>query len=648
MAQYPAPRVYEEVFNLENFSNLTTFQTLYNVAKTNITNTFTAVQIFLEQVVIATTLTVSDMNVINSFLGYPVAYFRGLVAPIQQQFDGITTGGNVTIQSTVSVGPTITVSSDSNADVKNIGTSISAVLEFQIPQGKPGIIGPTGSSGSVGPTGATGPVGFGATGPTGSSGALGSIGPTGATGPVGFGATGPRGATGFSGSVGPTGATGAVGFGATGPTGATGVSGSTPSFTIGEVTSVDTPRVTITYSITDIFRLFPILNFGLQRGEKGDTGDKGDTGGKGDKGDQGEKGEKGSNGADGSLFDIGSFIASAAFSIALSTAVALGIVAYMGADTLEDAVADLGILAEANAYTDSKAGFFTRDLTNVKERCSSTLVITNAENPLTDAVILRPLGQSEFANDLLVDENIIAKGKIINYNVAGTNRALNLESANNLNLTSLSNDVNVNGGTQIVLNAPRTKINNDALINNIKPIQTNDTLTISHNNVVCPNTFVTNTISGTQTNSAAGVTTQANLTLSHPKVIIGNTLQTDIIAPVLTTDDLVLSHNKIKIPNNLYIDHLYPYNTNANYDELTFHHQKVTVASDLQVSSIKAVPIPGGLNSIFISGKSISIGDPTNPNTCDIYFYGRVHHIVSTDDDGFFNEVDGFLSQTGI
>ena len=112
MAQYPQPRVFEEVFNLEKFSNLTTFQTLYNVAKTNITNTFTAVQIFLEQVVIAATLTVGELNVINSFLGYPVAYFTGLVAPIQQQFDGITTGGNVTIQSTVSVGPTITVSSD--------------------------------------------------------------------------------------------------------------------------------------------------------------------------------------------------------------------------------------------------------------------------------------------------------------------------------------------------------------------------------------------------------------------------------------------------------------------------------------------------------------------------------------------------------
>jgi hypothetical protein len=139
--------------------------------------------------------------------------------------------------------------------------------------------------------------------------------------------------------------------------------------------------------------------------------------------------------------------------------------------------------------------------------------------------------------------------------VVAINRALNLESANNLNLTSLNNDVNVNGGTQIVLNAPRTKINNDALINSIKPIQTNDTLIISHNNVICQNSFTTTTVSGTAT-TVNGVSAQSNLTLTSPKVIVGNNLQTNIIDPILTTDDLTLGHIKIKIPNNLYIDNL--------------------------------------------------------------------------------------------
>ena len=44
----------------------------------------------------------------------------------------------------------------------------------------------------------------------------------------------------------------------------------------------------------------------------------------------------------------------------------------------------------------------------------------------------------------------------------------------------------------------------------------------------------------------------------------------------------------------------------------------------------------------------INIGNKLNPNACDIYFYGRVHHLVNTEDDGFFTEVQGFLQQHGI
>ena len=78
----------------------------------------------------------------------------------------------------MSVGQTITVSSVMNADVINVGSSIAAVLDFQIRQGKPGPIGPTGSSGSygsLGPTGSTGPIGFGAAGPIGLTGFMGPI-----------------------------------------------------------------------------------------------------------------------------------------------------------------------------------------------------------------------------------------------------------------------------------------------------------------------------------------------------------------------------------------------------------------------------------------------------------------------------------------
>ena len=159
MAQYPQPRVYEEVFNLENFANIQSFQTLYNLARTNLTNTFLAAQIFLEDLFVGAKLSVVDLNVVISFLGYPVRYYTGLSAPIQQQFDSITTGGNVTIQSTVSVGPTITVSSDMNANVTNLGNYIDAVLQFEIPRGIPGMQGLQGPQGIEGTQDLQGPQG---------------------------------------------------------------------------------------------------------------------------------------------------------------------------------------------------------------------------------------------------------------------------------------------------------------------------------------------------------------------------------------------------------------------------------------------------------------------------------------------------------
>ena len=64
MAQYPAP-IYEETFNIENFSNLNSFQYLYSVAKTNISNSFTAAQTFLNQVFIDGILAVRDLSLTN-------------------------------------------------------------------------------------------------------------------------------------------------------------------------------------------------------------------------------------------------------------------------------------------------------------------------------------------------------------------------------------------------------------------------------------------------------------------------------------------------------------------------------------------------------------------------------------------------------
>jgi len=87
---------------------------------------------------------------------------------------------------TITVGTTTTGSPGSDATVINSGTADDLVLDFTIPAGPTGDIGPTGPTGDIGPTGPTGDIGpTGPTGDIGPTGPTGDIGPTGPTGPVG-------------------------------------------------------------------------------------------------------------------------------------------------------------------------------------------------------------------------------------------------------------------------------------------------------------------------------------------------------------------------------------------------------------------------------------------------------------------------------
>jgi len=597
MATYPLPRVIEDIFNIQNFLSTPYNNTSYavNYAQLTISNTFLSINTFLSNVYIkatlfVTNLNVSNLNVTNTFLGYNISTFEGIIAPIQAQFDSITTGGNVTINSTVSVAETITVSAGIPALVENIGTNINANLKFSIPQGPQGIQVATGSTGATGPQGIQGV--------------------TGATGPQGI-----QGITGATGATGPQGVQGIQGV-----TGATGKDAAQPTFSIGTVTSASNPSVTIGGTQTN-----PVLNFGFV---KGDTGEKGN---QGDQGPQGDRGEKGDRGPQGAAADTTAL--AAATTVAGAAATAAGASAVAAATSAGAAATSATAAAASAASVEGKLIFFDANLIQRKEVCKATLTVTNG---VYDTVILHPTNQSEFANDVLVDSNIISKGKIINYNVNGDNKSLNLESANDLNITSTNNDVNLRGGNQIVLNTPKTIVNNDLCSTTLKPIAANDTLTISHNNVICQNTFTTNTLSGITTGQ-----TTSNLTITHPNVIIGNALKVDTINPILTTDDLTLSHNKIKIPNYLYTDHIYPFNSTTN--ELILHHIKVTVPNDLQVSAI--IPLSDSLNNeLSIHGTKIIIGT----NSSDIYMYGKIHFMNATGDQDFFNEVDGFLNQSGI
>jgi len=528
---------------------------------------------------------VSELNVINTFLGYPVSYFTGLVAPIQQQLNGISSGA--TINSTVSVGSTITVSSDMNASVTNLGTYTNAILQFEIPMGKQGIIGPTGVSGNLGPagsTGHTGHTGYGATGPTGIAGKNGIDGTTGPTGSAGlsiFGPTGYTGPAGLNGFMGPTGYTGCTGA----------------------------------------------------QGERGEQGAQGAQGDKGDKGDTGPQGKKGDSGADGSstATNIAAFFALSAVIAACGAAV----IAYFGTTQGLQQMKDLGYATYV--YVDSKCGHFVAvGLEYIGyQQCKGSLKITNG---VQNTVILSndPSGKSEFGYDVQFDNNIISKGNIIN----ADNRSLSVISSADLNLSSTGEDINLSAGRQVVFNAPQTIMSNDFLANSIKPITANDSLTLYHNNIVCPNTIITNSIAGTSS-LVSGVTTVSDLTINHPNVIIGNTLKVDTINPILTTDNLQLNHNQIRIAKNLNTDHLYPFNNTTS--ELILHHNKVTIPNKLHVSSIN--PLTGALNNeLSIFGDSIVIGTSTS----HIYLYGRVHIMNPTSDDGFFEEVAGFLNQSGI
>lgn len=97
----------------------------------------------------------------------------------------------------IAVGVTTTTDPGTNASVTNVGTNDNVILNFNIPRGETGPIGPQGIPGTEGPTGPTGP-----TGPQGLQGIQGPTGPTGPTGPQGL-----QGLQGIQGPTGPAGPT---------------------------------------------------------------------------------------------------------------------------------------------------------------------------------------------------------------------------------------------------------------------------------------------------------------------------------------------------------------------------------------------------------------------------------------------------------
>ena len=600
MALYRAPRVFEQIFNLENYLDVNALQSFIGYAKLSASNVFEKSATFLSEVIVTARLSCTDLNVINTFLGYEVNIFGGIKAPIQSQIDGIIAGGTYT--STISIADTITLPAGEAANVENMGTSTNVYLKFSIPQGIQGDAGNTGSkgdAGNTGPTGQQGPVGsrgeVGYTGPigaTGDTGRIGPIGPTGASGQDGKdGAASSTGATGDTGSTGPTGERGPAGTAAsTGATGATGYTGYT--------------------------------------GPQGERGDPGEAGGQGPQGEQGDRGSDGKDGKDGSSFEGGftDFIASAVFTLAVGAAISAAIAAYMGANTLAEALEKAAYATVA--YVDGRVKLFTAFGAEYigTQYCNGSLTIRSI---LDNVVILNNDGNSVFKNQVDFRNDITVQGDILN---KSSDYALDIKATgNDLNLTSTTRAVNLQAGSRIALNAPEV-INSGALkVDNIKPIAAQDDLNIAHNNIVCTPTAVlkVNTIS--EMYDAGG--NPSNLTITNPKLVVNNkiccneltycnaansaldishsvvnilgTLKTDEITSLRDPDNLIdptqleIKHEVVKIPESLKVDRIssvtVPPVTNPPTETfMTISHDNVTISNKLKVDKIipNTVPYP--------------------------------------------------------
>ncbi len=581
MALYRAPRVFEQVFNLENFLDVNALQSFIGYAKLAASNVFERSATFLSEVIVTARMSVTDLNVINSFLGYEINIFGGIKAPLQAQIDGIVAGGTYT--STISIADTVTLPSGEPAAVDNIGTSTNAYLKFSIPQGIQGDAGETGSKGDMGATGNTGAVGpvgnrgdMGATGPTGDTGESGRVGATGATGATGLpGKDGAASSTGATGSTGPTGYTGERGpagnAASTGATGATGYTG---------------PQ-------------------GL-RGEKGGDGAGGAAGEKGPTGPRGEKGEtgkKGDSGADGNSTDtnIASFFALGATIAAVGTAMA----AYIISDGALKALENAGYATVI--WVNSKVSFFTASgvIYAGSQKCAASLTLQNGIVGNTILLSNQTGSNSYFGNTVDFKKSISVFGTISNTGSA----SLDIKATgNDLNMTSTNAAINLYSATQIALNAPEVINSGDLKVNSLKQIAAADDLNIGHNNIVCSPTTVlkVNTIGEMYDN--LGV--PSNLTITNPKLIVNNKLCCNSLTYFNALNSaLDISHSVVNILGTLKTDEITSLRDPNNLidpTQLEIKHEIVKIPESLKVDRISSVTVPAITNPPTQTSMTIS------------------------------------------
>ena len=485
MASYRTP-IYQSLFNPDNF-NQSVFFDYTRIVFDNLANVFTSINTFMSDVLINGTLYVHNIQIVDTFLGYNISFFQNITAPIQQQFDSITTGGNVVINSTVSVGQTITLDSSQPARVNNSGTSTNAILNFEIPQGLGGLnaVQPNFSIGTVTSSSTSTP----SVTLTGSNidpvlnfnlkngiDGINAVQPNFSIGTVTSSSSSSPSVTLTGSNIDPV-----LNFNLkNGTNGIDGINAVQPNFSIGTVTSSSSssPSVTLTGSVID-----PVLNFNLKNGSDGITpifsiGDvntsdsysfvsisnadlsnpvlnftlqKGDKGDKGDRGDKGDAGSNGRNGNDGKDADTTALIALTATAVGAAgasgtAATASGVSATASATSATASGISATAAREAADEVNARLYYFEANAVTNTQKCKATLDIIN---PAYETIVkLSNSEQSEFRRNVQFDENVILRGNITNYQ----DNSLNIQSINgDINITANNNDNDIILTTNVLL-----------------------------------------------------------------------------------------------------------------------------------------------------------------------------------------------------
>jgi hypothetical protein len=162
---------------------------------------------------------------------------------------------------------------------------------------------------------------------------------------------------------------------------------------------------------------------------------------------------------------------------------------------------------------------------------------------------------------------------------------------------------------------------------NTSTLNTPTTLNFHHDNVSIPVNLNADRILPYSVPPVTTPPTETNLTLYHDNTVISKKLKVNTIYSTRSTNSISL---------------------NAYTNNISLNANKVIVSNILNVDNISSTSPILNIGTASPNTGVINIGNIDNPNNCDIYFYGRVHHLISTDNNGLIDELQGYINQLGI